>query len=249
MSFANSDSTFFGEAAGVPAKVVAAADGSTVALTSSDTRLYIDNAAALASLTVKLPAVSYRGQTVELVSRSGVTALTVQAPFGSVVSAPTSLSANIATIFKALVPAGSRLPVWACWNAGSGGSGGGAAAPAGIVLLAKWTAFDCKSAGDVLPSALNIPAGRRALWTHLVLANPSTTSFDGNAYVYLKITGGPSILNNGATIQFARTTAVNFEVNNGNFKDTLDNTLVINLAGQPSAVAGTVDVLLLGALL
>jgi hypothetical protein len=117
MSYANLDGSYLSEAAGAPPKVLAPASGSTVTLGYGDIRLYIDNGAVLATLTLKLPAISYPGQSCEVIARSGVTALTVQSSTGgATVNPPTALTANVSVLFVALRQVNTSTPVWTRWR-------------------------------------------------------------------------------------------------------------------------------------
>src|SRR5579863_7956302 len=96
-SFANPDSSFVDEAAGLPFTAVNPATGITVTMSYSQRMLYVANGSTLAALTVKLPLGVRNGDFVGMLFESAVTALTVEHGFGApadVTGAPTAAAAS-----------------------------------------------------------------------------------------------------------------------------------------------------------
>ena len=115
-SFQNPDGSFFEEATGDPIMVVAPLTGATVTIPQNTRSLYINNAAGLAALTIKLPRVPPKGQTDNTVNigfRSAVTAVTWQDASGVAVTGPSTGTINAAPIFRWV---DSTVNSWVWWK-------------------------------------------------------------------------------------------------------------------------------------
>jgi phytoene dehydrogenase-like protein len=109
-SFANADRSFFGQAGGLPARVVAPLTGTTITLRTHRV-LVVNPAGTIAALTIKLPA-AQPGEKVEILFRQTVTALTVQDSRGTTV---TGLGAStIGTLMVARYV--SKTLGWLAWK-------------------------------------------------------------------------------------------------------------------------------------
>lgn len=115
-SFANPDGTFFNESGGQPALVLAPATGSTVLIPSTARDVYVNPAATIAALTVRLPGSVANGQQVSIGFGQTVTALTVQDFYGAAVAgAPTTgTAAGGARVLKYI--RGASATGWVLWR-------------------------------------------------------------------------------------------------------------------------------------
>lgn len=110
-SFANQDGSFLNEQGSAPVGVLVPTTGTTIAMTKSQSQLYINPAATIAALTVLLPPAPAQGQTVTLSFGHIVTALTIQDALGNAVAGAASAGAvGVSTTLKYLGAA------WVKWD-------------------------------------------------------------------------------------------------------------------------------------
>lgn len=100
-SFANQDGSFLNEQDAQPVLVAVPLTATTITLNKGQNQAYINPAATIATLTVKLPPQPAAGQTVTLSFGHIVTALTIQDAGGNAVTGAASAGAvGVATTMK-----------------------------------------------------------------------------------------------------------------------------------------------------
>lgn len=102
-SFANQDGSFVNQQGATPVLVLTPLTGTTVALTASQSQVFINPAGTIAAFTLLLPPSPAQGQTVSLSFGKIVTALTIKdSAAGAITGAPTAGAIGISTTLKYL---------------------------------------------------------------------------------------------------------------------------------------------------